>query len=73
MRGQLGHPPAITARAQAAFSPADLTIQAGDSVEFSPASVHNVVEVSPATWTADGNAPVAGGFLVGFGEVTVAP
>ncbi|MSP92950.1 MAG: hypothetical protein EXR79_14295 [Myxococcales bacterium] len=52
-----------------AFSPADLTIQAGDSVEFSPASVHNVVEVSPATWAADGKAPVAGGFLVGFGEV----
>lgn len=55
------------------FSPDDITIQAGDSVLFELASMHNAVEVSQATWEANGNNPLEGGFSVPFGGGLVLP
>ncbi|HUL42738.1 MAG TPA: plastocyanin/azurin family copper-binding protein [Bacteroidota bacterium] len=52
------------------FSPATLTIAAGDTVVFSIASIHNAVEVSQATWNADGITS-NGGFSVPFGGGTI--
>jgi len=37
------------------FLPDSITIFAGDSVRFSLASIHDAVEVSEATWLANGN------------------
>ena len=51
------------------FTPADLAIAAGDSVEFTTPGNHNVVEVDKATWDASGSTPKNGGFSVGFGAV----
>jgi plastocyanin len=48
------------------FSPADLTIDLGDTVVFDLLSMHNAVEVSESTWNSDGNTPLPG-FSVGFG------
>jgi plastocyanin len=48
------------------FSPSLLTINAGDTVRFQLDTIHNAVEVSQATWNANGNTP-NGGFSVGFG------
>jgi len=53
------------------FSPGDVTINTGDTVVFSLASIHNAVEVSETTWNANGNTPLPGGFSVGFGGGTV--
>ncbi len=53
------------------FSPADLSINAGDTVVFSLASIHNVVEVSQSTWDADGTTPLAGGFSLPMGGGTI--
>ena len=44
------------------FVPADITINLGDSVNFSIQNAHTVVEVSYATWLANGNTPLPGGF-----------
>lgn len=49
------------------FSPASITIANGDSVNFSIASSHNVVEVSFATWSASGSTPLVGGFSLPYG------
>jgi len=49
------------------FSPADLTITAGDSVQWQLANIHNVLEVTEQTWNANGNTAKAGGFSAGFG------
>jgi len=54
------------------FSPDDITIQVGDSVNFSIATIHNVVEVSQATWEANGNTPLPG-FSTPFGGGMVLP
>jgi plastocyanin len=48
------------------FSPATITINVGDSVMFSIGNNHNVVEVSEATWNANGNTPLPG-FSLPFG------
>ncbi|HTY38326.1 MAG TPA: plastocyanin/azurin family copper-binding protein [Bacteroidota bacterium] len=52
------------------FSPATLTINAGDTVIFSLASIHSAREVSQATWDADANTS-DGGFDTPFGGGTV--
>ena len=44
------------------FTPATITINAGDSVRFTVANIHQPVEVSEATWNANGNDPLPGGF-----------
>jgi len=54
------------------FSPATITITVGDSVFFSIASMHNAVEVSQATWDANGTTPLPG-FSVPFGGGLVLP
>lgn len=48
------------------FSPDDITIDLGDTVVFQLTSIHNAVEVSEATWNANGNTPLPG-FSVPFG------
>lgn len=55
------------------FSPASLTISQGDSVNFELASMHNALEVSEATWNANGNTALAGGFETPFGGGMVLP
>lgn len=55
------------------FSPDTVTITVGDSVNFSVASIHVPVEVSQATWTANGNTALAGGFSTPAGGGLVLP
>jgi plastocyanin len=54
------------------FSPATITIAVGDSVKFNIANNHNVVEVSEATWNANGNTPLPG-FSLTFGGGVLPP
>jgi plastocyanin len=49
------------------FSPPAIQILAGDTVNFSIGGSHNAVEVSQATWNANGNTPLPGGFALPFG------
>ncbi|WP_225154157.1 hypothetical protein, partial [Bradyrhizobium sp. NBAIM08] len=49
------------------FTPASITINPGDSVNFVIDSAHNAVEVSDTTWNANGNTALPGGFLTPFG------
>ena len=46
------------------FSPSELTIAVGDSVEFSPKAFHSATQVSQATYEANGKTPLPGGFDV---------
>ena len=48
------------------FSPSTLTINLGDTVNFSLASIHNAVEVDQSTWNANGNTS-NGGFSTADG------
>ncbi len=48
------------------YTPATLTIQVGDQVNFNIGPSHDAVEVSRATWDANGATP-NGGFVLGFG------
>jgi plastocyanin len=48
------------------FSPATLTIQQGDDVNFVLESMHDAVEVSQSVWDKDGKSPIIG-FSVQFG------
>jgi len=54
------------------FSPDQITINAGDTVEFVLNGIHNAVEVSETTWNANGTLS-NGGFALplGGGEVTL--
>jgi len=54
------------------FSPATLTITVGDDIIFNLESIHNAVEVSQATWNANGSTALGGGFVVAFGGGSVA-
>lgn len=54
------------------FSPATITINVGDSVFFSISTSHNAVEISKATWDANGSAALPG-FSVPFGGGLVLP
>lgn len=49
------------------FSPATVTIAAGDSVEFTLGAAHNVVEVAQSTWESSASSALSGGFSIGFG------
>ena len=49
------------------FSPANITINLGDTVNFVLASNHNAVEVSQANYNANGSTMLPGGFSTVFG------
>ncbi|MDN3676073.1 T9SS type A sorting domain-containing protein [Flavobacterium paronense] len=49
------------------FSPSTLNISVGDNVNFVLAGSHNALEISQATWNANGTTPLAGGFQTAFG------
>jgi plastocyanin len=53
------------------FNPSTITIHLGDDVLFNIASIHDVVEVSLATYTANGTTPLPGGFSLPLGGGTV--
>lgn len=55
------------------FSPMTLTIVQGDTVVFDIEGIHNAVEVSQATYNANGTSPLSGGFQLSFGGGTVFP
>ena len=55
------------------FSPSAITIKAGDTVRFDIESNHNAVEVSKATWDANGSSILIGGFGTSFGGGDVYP
>ncbi len=55
------------------FSPATVTIALGDSVNFTLAASHDALEVSEATWNANGTTPLPGGFHTPFGGGLVLP
>ena len=55
------------------FTPATITINLGDSVKFSIGNQHNSVEVSQATWNANGNTALPAGFSTPFGGGLVLP
>jgi plastocyanin len=50
------------------FSPASITVSQGDTVQFVISSIHSALQVSKATWDANGTSPpLPGGFAVPFG------
>lgn len=54
-----------------AFTPADVTINFGDTVNFQLGEIHNAVEVSEATWLENGSTALPGFSLpFGGGQVT---
>ena len=53
------------------FSPAEITINGDDIIDFQLGSSHNAVEVSQSTWAANGNTPLPG-FSTPFGGGQVA-
>ncbi|MDQ3142761.1 MAG: T9SS type A sorting domain-containing protein [Bacteroidota bacterium] len=55
------------------FSPNVLSITTGDTVNFILGGEHNAREVSEATWMANGNTPLPGGFETPFGGGMVFP
>lgn len=55
------------------FSPATITINQGDTVNFVLESEHNAVQVSQATWNANGTTALSGGFQVSFGGGMILP
>lgn len=55
------------------FSPNTLTILEGDTVIFDIENLHNAVEVTEATWNANGTTPMTGGFSLPLGGGTVLP
>ena len=48
------------------FNPNTITITLGDNVSFDLASIHNAVEISKATWDANGTTVLPGGFQTPF-------
>ena len=50
------------------FSPENLTISAGDCVNFVMSNTHNAIEVSQDTFDSRGTQALDDGFQVGFGE-----
>lgn len=49
------------------FSPSLLTVQAGATINLSIGGGHTMTQVSEATWNANGNTPLSGGFNYGSG------
>ena len=55
------------------YIPATVTIALGDSVNFTLEATHDALEVSEATWIANGSTPLPGGFQVPFGGGLLIP
>lgn len=55
------------------FTPATITITVGDTVNFVITTAHNAIEVSQATYNANGNTALSGGFQTAFGGGMVLP
>lgn len=55
------------------FTPIAITINLGDSVNFSISQSHNAREVSQSTWDNNGTAALSGGFQTNFGGGLVLP
>ena len=55
------------------FSPNSVTITSGDSVRFNLTTNHDAKEVSQATWNANGNTALTGGFQTPLGGAIVLP
>jgi plastocyanin len=53
------------------YSPATLTINAGESVKFNGTATHPIVEVSQTTWNSNGITPLEGGFSIPTGNGTI--
>ncbi len=56
------------------YTPDSITVNVGDTVEFMVGSTHPTLEVSQATWQANGSTGLSGGFAVpsGDGKVFIA-
>ncbi len=52
----------ITTLNNSTFSPAELTIELGESVTFNVSGAHTATQVSQETWMANSNLPLPGGF-----------
>jgi plastocyanin len=55
------------------FTPATLTVNVGDQVQFDAGANHPVLQVSQATWDANGTTPLTGGFSFPTGSGTFTP
>jgi plastocyanin len=55
------------------FSPANVTINQGDTVNFVISGTHDAREVSQSTYNANGNTALAGGFQTALGGGIVLP
>jgi plastocyanin len=55
------------------FTPATLTVNVGDQVLFDAGANHPVLQVSQATWDANGTTPLSGGFSFPNGSGTFTP
>jgi plastocyanin len=55
------------------FTPATITINLGDSVNFGITASHDAREVSMATWNVNGSSALPGGFQTPFGGGLVLP
>lgn len=55
------------------FSPSSLTIESGDTVQFTIGSAHEVREVDQTTWDANGNTALSGGFSTPLGGGMILP
>lgn len=55
------------------FSPSEVTITEGDSIQFTVGGAHQIREVNQATWDANGNTALAGGFETALGGGLVLP
>jgi plastocyanin len=54
------------------FSPSTANCTTADEIVFNISGSHNAVEVSEATWNANGSAALSGGFSLNFGGGTLA-
>ncbi len=55
------------------FTPSSVTISDGDTIVFTISVIHDAREVSQATWNANGNTALSGGFQTPFGGGMVLP
>jgi plastocyanin len=57
----------VIANSGDSFTPSSITVNQGDTINFVLESHHNAKQVSLATWNANGNTLLSGGFQTNFG------